>query len=704
MTRFAFSCVVDNDPVLVAQAFIWLNCMRSRGGFRDEDIFVHITDLANTEFLNWVRSSKVNVIEIEPFDERSPHSNKIEQLKTFVHSNYDQVVCMDCDTAWIGDRALPVGAPVAASIVHQANPPEQVLSDIFAASTLGPPEWFPVFFADGEGRELSDRNNCNGGLYIIQQDFVSTLEPKWREWARWALDRHDLFASWAFFTDQVSFALAMRDIGANVRHLDLVWNYPTNVATELLPDIPPQLLHYHRELTPHLKLKKVGRRRVDDEIDKFNSAIEQYVSNTLLNSVFWDFRYSAHPEFGSGVGSRGAALSNKTELLEKALGGFLATNVSVVDVGCGDLELTRHLPLADYLGVDVSQASLELASSKRPDWKFELLPLGAGVPEADIVLCIDVLIHQKTEAAFLSLIEQLAGATRRRLVVGGYEAPPRFTSEITAYHLPLTQALKNTGNFIDIQVIGFHRETVIVVADKWKRDDAAANAVKISTYYDGTARIREGAAVGDHRTDIDDVWEEIGQLQFEFLKDNGLQACHCLLDVGCGALRGGVHFIRYLEQGNYVGVDMNQSVLDAGYDVTLRMLNLQSRMPRENLIRIDAFDFTKLDRQFDFAMAQSLFTHLTFNQIRECLTRLTQVVEVGGIFFASFFELPRTMSTARPHLHSPGDVTTYSAADPYHYWLSDMFYAALELPWQVRYIGDWGHPRALRMLSFCRTE
>ena len=142
------------------------------------------------------------------------------------------------------DRRIP--APVAASIVHEANPPEQVLSDIFAGSDLGPPEWFPVFFGEEEGRQLSDRNNCNGGLYIIKQHFIQTLEPKWRRWALWSLDRRDLFGLWAIFVDQVSFALAMRDIGAKVEHLDLVWNYPTNVANELLPDVAPQLLSLRR--------------------------------------------------------------------------------------------------------------------------------------------------------------------------------------------------------------------------------------------------------------------------------------------------------------------------------------------------------------------------------------------------------------------------------------------------------------------------
>ena len=242
----------------------------------------------------------------------------------------------------------------------------------------------------------------------------------------------------------------------------------------------------------------------------------------------------------------------------------------------------------------------------------------------------------------------------------------------------------------------------MVVADKWIPEDTAAAAAKISQCHD-IAAIKERVAAGDHPAVCNGASVEIGELQFEFLKNSGLQSCHHLLDVGCGALRGGVHFIRYLDPGNYVGVDMNQSVLDTGYDVELRMLDLQPRMPREHLICIGDFNFTSLDRQFDFALAQSLFAHLTFNEIRECLTRLTEVVKIGGILFATFFELPRRIYAAGPHLHSPGGVTTYSAADPYHYWLSDMFYAAQKLPWQVRYIGEWGHPCAQRMLSFRRT-
>ncbi|MGH7055210.1 MAG: hypothetical protein ACREFK_05155 [Stellaceae bacterium] len=79
---------------------------------------------------------------------------------------------------------------------------------------------------------------------------------------------------------------------------------------------------------------------------------------------------------------------------------------------------------------------------------------------------------------------------------------------------------------------------------------------------------------------IGGFWEEIGKFQFAVMTAHGLMPRHSLLDIGCGCLRGGVHFIRYLEPGNYVGVDVNQSLLDAGYDVELASAGLQARMPR----------------------------------------------------------------------------------------------------------------------------
>ena len=67
-----------------------------------------------------------------------------------------------------------------------------------------------------------------------------------------------------------------------------------------------------------------------------------------------------------------------------------------------------------------------------------------------------------------------------------------------------------------------------------------------------------------HRGYVGGLWNEVGSLQFEFLLKSGLKKSYCLFDIGCGSLRGGVHFIRYLNKGNYVGIDKNLCLIQAG--------------------------------------------------------------------------------------------------------------------------------------------
>ena len=83
MTSYAFSCVVDNVPALMAQAFIWVNCLKRLQAIEPSDIYVHLVDVQNREFLDWLGAEQVNVVAVERFDRRSPHCNKIQQLHTF---------------------------------------------------------------------------------------------------------------------------------------------------------------------------------------------------------------------------------------------------------------------------------------------------------------------------------------------------------------------------------------------------------------------------------------------------------------------------------------------------------------------------------------------------------------------------------------------------------------------------------------------
>ena len=141
----------------------------------------------------------------------------------------------------------------------------------------------------------------------------------------------------------------------------------------------------------------------------------------------------------------------------------------------------------------------------------------------------------------------------------------------------------------------------------------------------------------EHRELVGGLWEEIGALQFEYLKKRGLLPSHRLLDLGCGALRGGLHFIRYLDTGNYYGMDVNASLIEAGRR-ELDEAKLADRQP--HLLVADGFELGPFATTFDYAIAVSVFSHLPMNHIIQCLARTRQVLRPGAHLLASYFEAP----------------------------------------------------------------
>lgn len=215
--------------------------------------------------------------------------------------------------------------------------------------------------------------------------------------------------------------------------------------------------------------------------------------------------------------------------------------------------------------------------------------------------------------------------------------------------------------------------------------------------YDG---MHDLIANGKHRLAVGGLWEELGELQAAFLKSRGLTPEHKLLDIGCGCLRLGVHMVDFLKEGNYFGIDLNQELLDAGYNIELGNKGLQHKLPRTNLICNANFEFTLFNETFDMTIAQSLFTHLNFNHIRACINHLSIVMKPSGMFYATFFECPEEANITERIIHSPGDIDTYAEKDPYHYKSSDLEYLTRDLPWEYEYIGDWDHMRDQKIVAF----
>jgi SAM-dependent methyltransferase len=209
---------------------------------------------------------------------------------------------------------------------------------------------------------------------------------------------------------------------------------------------------------------------------------------------------------------------------------------------------------------------------------------------------------------------------------------------------------------------------------------------------------RQSVSNVPHRQAVGGAWDEIGKLQFDFLVQHGLRPHHRLVDVGCGSLRGGVHFIRYLDDGHYYGIDREQWLLAAGREIELPRAGLEDRTV--HLLCRDDFDLTQFGIEFDYALAQSVFTHLPWNSVLRCLVNVQRALCSRGEFYATFFEDKDGTHRISPIRHEVGGRVTYPDQDPYHYEFSVFRELAQRVGLEVDYIGDWGHPRNQVMMVF----
>jgi SAM-dependent methyltransferase len=203
----------------------------------------------------------------------------------------------------------------------------------------------------------------------------------------------------------------------------------------------------------------------------------------------------------------------------------------------------------------------------------------------------------------------------------------------------------------------------------------------------------------DHRMRVGGYWERVGKLQLEFLVAHGLEPSGRFLDVGCGALRAGVHLVDYLDAGNYYGIDVSKELLNAGYNLELSP-EQREKLPRDHLRRTNRFN-VDFGVQFDRAIATSVFTHLSLNHIRLCMYRVAGQMNVGGKFFFTFREAPPDFPL--DGVLREGKGARYTERDGFWYWPGDLEWAASFSPWEFRYVGDWGHPRNQKMVELERT-
>lgn len=211
---------------------------------------------------------------------------------------------------------------------------------------------------------------------------------------------------------------------------------------------------------------------------------------------------------------------------------------------------------------------------------------------------------------------------------------------------------------------------------------------------------RKLVAKGQHREFIGGMWNEIGKLQFEYLKDKGLNPEDKLLDVGCGSLRGGVHFVSYMMAKHYYGFDLNMSLIAAGLNIEIENLRLSHKVDPRNFSTAPDFQYPEHWPSMDMALALSLFTHLNYTSICTCLKNTAHILKKGGRFYASIFEV--SQENVENSVVQSSEVITYAHQDPFHYTRSRIEQAGFVSGFTLIEIEEFDHPRNQKMAIFER--
>ncbi len=160
-------------------------------------------------------------------------------------------------------------------------------------------------------------------------------------------------------------------------------------------------------------------------------------------------------------------------------------------------------------------------------------------------------------------------------------------------------------------------------------------------------------------------WVELQALQYDYLRAAGASADSVVLDVGCGPLRLGSRLIPDLTAGWYYGIDINGETLAIGRDVLDR---LGVSADRVTLIESTDFDVAAIDRPVDFAIANSVFSHLNLNSIARCLLNVAEVLRPGAALHATYFDVSLDRwNSPQSFVNFGREFPTYPRRDPYHY-------------------------------------
>ncbi len=150
--------------------------------------------------------------------------------------------------------------------------------------------------------------------------------------------------------------------------------------------------------------------------------------------------------------------------------------------------------------------------------------------------------------------------------------------------------------------------------------------------------------------------------------------------------------IPYLQPAHYLGIEKESGLVKAGLENELGPALKEEKKP--DIVISDSFEFEKLKQSADFAIAQSLFTHLPPRLITMCFKRLYPYLKDDGVFYATYFETDwKVKNPKKLHAHA---IFTYTRKQMIDFGGQNGFFA--------NYIGNWNHPRKQVIVEYKKAQ
>ena len=131
------------------------------------------------------------------------------------------------------------------------------------------------------------------------------------------------------------------------------------------------------------------------------------------------------------------------------------------------------------------------------------------------------------------------------------------------------------------------------------------------------------------------TFEQAGREQLVALLQEGLLPESRVVEFGCGCLRVAWWLIRFLERGNYHGIEPARSRVDYGLRYLFSPAEHADKRPRFDYNA--AFDTSVFNTRFNYFIARSIWTHASKPQLAASLDSFVRDAADSATFLASYF-------------------------------------------------------------------